>query len=249
MIPTDERADIAMALITGLNREGIEGRLFGGAAFAIACYWDGVFRRSRRIKDIDLVVPAGAYKGIPSIIRKLGGAVDRAAVLLNEGRLIRASFRGILVDIYSDPLFLNQEIALGARLTLEEYCLAPADLLATKLQINAHTERDARDIVALLSACELVDSDGIRMANIRRIVELCSRTWNFYYASKRSLALITNVMGEFDVGEAESRLIFKKVSYLLSEIERPPKSMLWKCRAVIGPRMRWYSDIDAGLAR
>jgi hypothetical protein len=242
-----QRVQLAIKLVTELNRARIQARLFGGAALAVGRYWDDAFQIPRSVKDIDVVFPSGALTKLPIVVSDIGGSINRATVLLNDGRLIRASFGGLLVDLYSDPLFLNQTIRLGARLGLNRMSLTVADLLATKLQINEPTERDARDIVALLAVCQFQNFDSCRGINVTRIAQLCSESWTFYCAANKSLSMVKANLYRFDLDEGQSSTLSEKLTLLQAAIEGSQRSWSWKLRELVGSRLRMHSDIDTDI--
>ncbi len=223
-----------------------DARLFGGAAFAVKGFWNEVFGISRPIKDIDLVVASGSLIKAMRAIRGSGGQFYLGSALLNDGRLVKGIYEGLKIDIYTDPLYLNQYIELGQRLTIVMETLTPADLLATKFQIEHRTEKDVRDVIALLAMCPISHVDEPGSLNIERIIQLCGERWNFYYACHRFMSDVTECLNQFDIDPGVQKKVADGVAAITRFINQPSKSWYWNLRSRIGPRLTWYFEIQDG---
>ncbi len=47
-------------------------------------------------------------------------------------------------------------------------------------------------------------------------------------------------MADYDLSEAEQRMVVERIDELMERIDREPKSRGWKLRARLGERKRWY---------
>jgi len=46
------------------------------------------------------------------------------------------------------------------------------------------------------------------------------------------------------LSEEDSRIVSNRVDALLDMIEKKPKSFGWKMRAKVGPKKKWYNEVD-----
>ena len=132
-------------------------RVLGGVAIALRCpsaqlpalertYGDiDVVARSRDRRKLQRFLTAQGYRGLDQLNAVHGGArlfyVDEA----NRRRL----------DVFLDRFEMCHDLDLRGRLGLSGPTLPLADLLLTKLQVVETTEKDLRDIVALLADHDL----------------------------------------------------------------------------------------------
>jgi hypothetical protein len=243
-ITSEGRKAVAVALVTKLGDAGVIARLFGGSAFALIADWDHVFGVPRPIPDIDLVVDQKSFYDTASVIVGLGGSVDRASLSTTDARMLRAQYENIKVDVFSDPLKLNQEIRIGSRLTLEIHTLSRADLLATKFQIEHRADRDLRDVLALLATSSTGTPKSERYLDQARIAQLCSSNWGFHYSSLRWIADIRRRLEDIRLSDGFALIIQRNIESILAAIMSESKPWYWKLRNLAGPRIRWYAEID-----
>ena len=238
---------LASELIEEMTRGGIVARLFGGAAIALASCWDDTFGTARSIRDIDLVVPRSSLRAAAQCLQAIGGAVDRRSLLINDGRFLKGLYRSIKVDIYSDPLYLSHKITLGTRLDIDHLRLTPADLLATKLQIESGSRKDddLRDVIALIASTPLSESSDFDTLNVSRICELCAGSWGFYYSAVRCFAAAEALLPSLGTSQEVVYRVTDGIANLSFAIENTPKSWVWKLRRGIGPRVLWYEVINS----
>ena len=198
--------------------------------------------------------PAGA----PAIARLMAGLGYGASTGFNAlngaERMLFHDPGGRRVDVFIDTLRMCHELPFRQRLTAWPLTLSPADLLLSKLQIVEFTDRDAQDVLALLADHPLSEADGEGI-DVRRIREVCATDWGWWRTVDDNLAgLITRWemasatggagAGAADAGaptEASSRAL-ERARDLQARLAAAPKSVGWRLRAVVGPRLRWYDS-------
>ncbi len=151
-----------------------------------------------------------------------------------------------MVEFFFDELRMNHIIPFKGRLELGKYSLSPTDLLLSKLQIVKINEKDIKDVLTLFLGFEVGDGDK-DMINGRYISKLFANDWGFYYTAVNNLSkvkesLLNKYASVFDEGERMT--IISNIDRLLRMIEEEPKSFKWKLRAKVGPKRKWYSDVD-----
>lgn len=151
-----------------------------------------------------------------------------------------------MLEFFFDELRMNHIIPFKGRLELGKYSLSPTDLLLSKLQIVKINEKDIKDVITLLLGFKVGDEDR-NMINGRYISKLFANDWGFYYTAVNNLLkirefLLNKFASVFD--ERERGVILGNIDKLLRMIEEEPKSFKWKLRAKVGPRRKWYNDVD-----
>jgi hypothetical protein len=120
-----------------------------------------------------------------------------------------------------------------------------ADLLDTKLQVVEITEREYKDIIALLRDHEVGSSDAPEVINGKYIADLCAADWGIYKTFTVNIANILGAMPEYGLGASDRELVENRIRKLLEMIESAPKSMKWKMRSRVGEKKRWYELPEA----
>ena len=151
-----------------------------------------------------------------------------------------------MLEIFFDKLQMNHTIPFKGRLESGKYTLPPTEILLTKLQIVHINEKDIKDAIVLLDAYEIADSDKGAIDG-KYISDIMSKDWGFYYTFTTNL----NKVKEFAVEKYSNKLsnsdlerVSLRVNQLLDMIEKKPKSMGWKMRARVGPKKKWYNEVD-----
>jgi len=118
------------------------------------------------------------------------------------------------------------------------------DLLLSKLQIQKITEKDIKDMIALLSEHGLGGEDR-EQVDSKYLLKLTSDDWGLYHTAKSNLYIVKDWVDQMEVLDASLRQAVKaKLEQVLNLMEAEPKSLRWKLRAKIGTRMRWYEEVD-----
>jgi hypothetical protein len=236
-------------IVEAADAAGLPIRVVGGVGVALIARSVGQLRPIRTYHDIDLAAPARA-PAIARLMAALGyGGSTEVNALNGAERMLFHDPGGRRIDVFIDTLRMCHELPFRDRLTAWPLTLSPADLLLSKLQIVERTDRDAQDVLALLADHDLTEADheGI---DLRRIREVCGRDWGWWRTIDDNLAgLITrweqaSATGAVGVGappEATSTAL-ERARHLRAHLAAAPKSVGWRLRAVVGPRLRWYDS-------
>jgi hypothetical protein len=199
----------------------------------------------RDITDIDFVGYSKQKTNIEDLLTKSG--YDELQPGLTPGllmnRLIFNSKEGRHIDIFLDQLQMCHIIDFRDKLDLDYPTISLAYLILQKMQIVKINEKDIKDTLALLLEHE-VGRDGKEMVNPDVITKPLSEDWGFYYTVTTNLNKIRGFMETYNVPEADRAIINKRLDTLLAAIEAHPKSMKWKMRAKIGPKKKWYNEVE-----
>lgn len=211
-------------------------RAIGGIGVALRAPSIGTLRPTRTYHDIDLVGPA-ERRPIERLLEGLGYEGSRRFNTLNGSeRLLFHDPDGRRIDVFVDTLRMCHDLPFASRLTVDRWTLPLADLVLSKLQIVELTERDMLDLCALFADHELdpAGDDGI---SVTRLVEICASDWGWWRTVDGNLAhLVERWIGTPDDLHARAADRATSVRRILGSA---PKSMRWKARALIGPRIAW----------
>ena len=239
-------------IVEAADAAGLPIRVVGGVGVALIAPTIEQLRPIRTYHDIDLVAPARA-PAIARLMAALGyGASTEFNALNGAERMLFHDPGGRRIDVFIDTLRMCHELRFRDRLTMWPLTLSPADLLLSKLQIVEFTDRDAQDVLALLAdhALTVADREGI---DVRRIHEVCGTDWGWWRTVDDTLAGLiarwetasaTGAAGAGAAGappEASSRAL-ERARDLRAALASAPKSVGWRLRAVVGPRLRWYDS-------
>ena len=74
-----------------------------------------------------------------------------------------------------------------------------------------------------------------------------SKDWGFYYTFTINLKKVKEASLDWYkelLSEKDRRIVSERIDALLNMIEKKPKSFGWKMRARVGPRKKWYNEVD-----
>jgi hypothetical protein len=246
MTALGDPVDEARRIIGASNAAGQAIRAVGGVGVALIAPTIGRLQPRRTYHDIDLVAPAGSAD-ISRLMTTLGYEPARPFNTLNGSeRLLFHDPGGRRIDVFIDTLRMCHELPFRDRLAVEAWpwTLPPADLLLSKLQIVEQTDRDAQDVLALLADHELAEDDGDGIG-LPRIRQMCGTDWGWWRTVddnlQRLISRWTDPSGADESAPVGASARARDQALALRAVLAAcPKSMGWRVRATVGPRIRWY---------
>ena len=170
---------------------------------------------------------------------------ERFNALQGDKRLIFNDIEnGRRVDVFLETFEMCHRFDFKNRLTIDNPTIPLADLLATKLQVVEITEREYRDVMALVRDHEVGDSDKPETINGAYLAGLCSDDWGIYKTFTINITNILNALPKYDLGAESAGIVQKRLEDIRNRIENAPKSVRWKVRAKVGEKVRWYELPD-----
>ena len=86
------------------------------------------------------------------------------------------------------------------------------------------------------------DDNTINMGYIGKIM---SNDWGFFYTFTTNLNKLKDALAQFDnFDDKEKEIIRQRIEEILERVNNSEKSLRWKARAKIGPKMKWYRQVD-----
>jgi hypothetical protein len=249
MTPLADPIAEARRIVEAATSVGLTIRLVGGVAVALVAPTIGRLDPPRAYHDIDLAAPPGAT-AIAGLMAGLGyGASTRFNALNGSERLLFHDPGGRRVDVFIDSMRMCHDLSFRGRLGAWPWTLPPADLLLSKLQIVESTDRDAQDVLALLADHDLTEAEDEGI-DLRRIRDVCGNDWGWWRTVDDNLGRLiarwaeapTSGSGPAGPGipvDVQATAIERAVG-LREALQRGPRSVGWRLRAMVGPRIRWY---------
>jgi hypothetical protein len=229
----------AMTLAEGAARSGIGLKLLGGLAVRVLC--PDYPPRLRRDQDIDFACLSKERKKVATYLTDSGCQADRMFNNLNGDRqMYFVAPSGRPIDVMVDRLTMCHTLDLRPSFSRQPFTIDAIDVLLSKLQIVELNEKDARDIVHLLSALPL-GGEGVSL-DTDRFRGLLGADWGWWRTVTGNLAKLPGLIAEKpDLVPAGAAFDPVEQSQRLSQLAADaPKTVKWRLRSNIGDRVRWY---------
>lgn len=246
---TQSPRDVARSLIDEASARGIVLRLFGSLGVREHCtacgaFLDQVARDPHQ--DIDFMAYSSQQAAIEEMFQALSYRPDPAVAYSQEYGIQRLIYHhpdtAIKVEVFLDILRMSHAIDMRGRLERQARTIGLGDLLLTKLQIHEITEKDLKDIAALLAVHDLGSGDG--EGELRYLLDRLRDDWGFYYTALGNLRQVEEALERLPaLSPEQQQTVASRLADLTQRIEAEPKSMRWRLRAAVGPRVRWYEEV------
>jgi hypothetical protein len=87
-----------------------------------------------------------------------------------------------------------------------------------------------------------IDKETINAMIITRIL---GKDWGYWRTFTGNLKLLDETLDRYDeLSDEDRQVLRKRIGELKNRIEAEPKTLLWKARAKIGERVKWYKDVE-----
>lgn len=227
-------------VIEEAQRRDLTVKLIGGTA--IREHTDVMTEEpfDREYRDVDFVSTREDKKDVIEMMVDLGYN-ERERV--NKMQRYRLEFHDPendrKADYVIDTFQFSHEWPLRDRVEVDHPTVPIEDLLLSKLQIFEISDRDVRDVIAMLSEHSVEGSDDNERIDPGYIAGRCSTDWGLYKTTTTNLDRTERYLegNEFPIDEDT---VSNRIQRLRREIQERPKSIKWKLRSVIGERKRWY---------
>jgi hypothetical protein len=242
--PAEDALEEALAIVRDASERGIPVRIVGGLAVRVLT--PDFPPRVRDAQDLDLATISRTSQALTAFLVERGYVPDKTFnALYGRKQLFFAhgGSGGRALDVIVDRLEMSHTLEFKDRIEQLPYTLSPADILLSKLQIFELNEKDAQDVVYLLAAYPVGDSDGVGMIDLRVFRQIVGEDWGWWRTVTMNLDRITELLraererlvpGAADLDPADG------LKALQQAAEEAPKSRRWKMRARLGDRKRWY---------
>jgi len=242
LTPLPDIVQEAQRIVDAAAKKGIVLRLFGGMAIRFHCPSATHRSLGRKYVDIDFMALRKQSRDIKKFFAELGYVPrDRFNALQGDKRLIFNDIENERrVDIFLETFEMCHKFDFKDRLTIDTPTLTLADLLATKLQVVEITEREYRDVMALVRDHEVGDTDKPETINASYLAGLCREDWGIYKTFTINLGNILTALPKYELDPESMAIVKKRLEDIRNRIENEPKSVRWKLRARVGEKAQWY---------
>jgi hypothetical protein len=234
----------ATQIIMRAKENGATLRLIGGLAVQQLCNQFDFCRREHG--DIDLVGLSHESEPIIRTLTDLGYKENEEYTLASGGQrlLFERPDSHDHVDVFLDELRMEHDIDLRDRLHIEDFTIPVSDLIVCKLIVHDMTEKDYRDIIALVKDLEIGNKDFPSIINLDYISKLCSESWGLYHDIIESIAKCVAFLETYHFEETVSNEITSKFNKMRTAVIEHPKSRMWTLRSYIGERYHWRKRVE-----
>jgi len=239
----------ARRIIDGAKQRNLHLRLLGAIAFQIQCpKYNYLSRKLNRIlTDLDFAGYSREGKKVAEMMREFGYAdAPTVTAMFGHRRMIWDNkSNGHHADLFFDKLEMNHEIPFEGRLDMEDLTIPLADMLLEKMQIVRINEKDIIDTMMILREHAVAKGHAQGTIDASYISKLLCSDWGFYYTMTTNLQKVGGGLAQIGELSGDDRDdISGKIEELLTIIEKEPKTLSWRLRARVGPKSKWYNDVE-----
>jgi len=238
----------ALRIVKLGEEQGIPFRLLGAIAIRLHCprfnyLYAGM---DRPLTDIDYVTYGKFSPQIKKFFVSLGYTPNERIIAYygKHRHIYWNEEKQWQVDIFFDELNMCHKVDFRGRLELDSPTITLTDLLLEKMQIVKINPKDIKDTIIMLREHQIGDTEE-ETINAPYIARILADDWGFWYTVTTNLNRVKRYLGEFGALTEEDRKdVAGKIDALLEVIDRTPKTTKWKLRAKIGPRLKWYNEVE-----
>lgn len=236
----------ALGLIEAAGAIGVPLRLVGGLAVRVLC--PDFPPRTRERQDLDLASTSDARPALSGFLEARGYEPDRRFnALYGHKQLYFASPEGRALDVLVDRLEMCHVLEFKDRIARMPLTLDVTDLLLSKLQIVELNEKDAQDVLYLLSAYPVREGDEPGTVGLDRIGAIVAADWGWWRTLTMNVARIVELAETTASHLVPAGARYDPVEQLRrigEHADAVPKTLRWRLRARVGERARWYQLPD-----
>jgi hypothetical protein len=252
----EEFINTAISLVESAQQQKIIVRIMGAIAFRIHTPdLADLHKRLNRLSkagteftDLDLVTYGKFSSKLEPFLTGMGYPADENAKyqvhLWAQRQFYHEKSCRLTVDVFLDKLEMSHTIDFKDRLELDSPTIPLAELLLEKTQILEINEKDVKDAIILLLGHDIGDDDADHI-NGRYIASLLANDWGLWYTTTMNLDKICALSSKYDkLSDNEKSEVDRKIDKLRKYVDDCPKTTKWKLRAKIGPKRKWYRDVE-----
>ena len=265
--PADRLMAEAVALIDAGRRRGVQLRLTGG--LAVRRYCSDLDFMDRQFSDIDLIGVSRQSRELHRLFGERGYDENRYVSQSTGGAQLQFVTRGRLlesrahfqkrprpvarieaaplvdhIDVFLDLMSMDHDVDVRGRLDIDEYAIAPVDVLITKLQIGHIAAKDVHDVIALLKDLELSERSDDRAIDLPHLARVCARDWGLCNDLRGNLDVVRARLDGEVLSDEDRACVEGRLRAIGEAIAREPKSLRWRLRARVGTRLPWRREVE-----
>lgn len=244
--PLADPIDEGYRVIETADDRGLTVRLIGGTAIYQHAETAREEPFEREYRDVDFVGTREDRNEIVELMTDLGYEANKR---FNTMRQYRLEFVDTVnerkADYIIDTFDFCHSWSMRDRVEKDHPTIPIEDLLLSKLQIVEISDRDVRDIVAMLADHPVESGDDTETIDPDYVAELCKNDWGLWRTVTLSLERVAEYVANNDLPIDQHQLT-ARVEALETAIEEEPKTVRWKLRSIVGERKQWYKRPELG---
>jgi hypothetical protein len=244
--PLADPIEEGQRVIETADERGLTVRLIGGTAMYQHAETTHEEPFKRGYRDVDFVSTREDESAVIKLMKELGYETNKR---FNTMRQFRLEFTDPVnerkADYIIDRFDFCHDWGLRDRVERDHPTIPIEDLLLSKLQIFEVSDRDVRDMIAVLADHPIERNADTETIDPGYIAGLCSEDWGLWKTVTMSLDRVEEYVANNDLPLDESE-IASRIDALRGVIEDDPKSIRWKLRSLIGERKQWYKRPELG---
>jgi hypothetical protein len=230
----------ASRVVETADERDLEVRQIGGTAVREHSETAGEEPFKRGYRDVDFVGTRDHESDIIDLMEELGYTSNNRFNTMHRYRLeFHDEVNDRKADYIIDKFRFCHVWSLRGRIDVDYPTIPIEDLLLSKLQIYEASDRDVRDIIAMLADHPVETSSDTEHINPTYIAGLTRRKWGLYNTVTNSLDRVEDYTEANDLPIDEDELL-GRVEALRRAIENESKTLRGKLRSLIGERKQWY---------
>jgi hypothetical protein len=238
--PADPLTD-ALAIARPAGDAGLGLKLLGGLGVRVVC--PDYPPRLRRDQDIDFACLSKERKAVAAYLERAGCQPDKRFNNLNGDRqMYFTAPSGRPIDVMVDRLTMCHTLDFRPSFGRLPLTVDVVDLLLSKLQIVELNEKDARDIVQLLSCMPIGKAGAGPGIDADRFCQVLAGDWGWWRTVTANLDKLPGLLAAHPQ-LAQPGMPFRPADQavrLRQLADEAPKGMKWRMRASVGDKVRWY---------
>lgn len=245
-LPLEDPIEEGRRVIEAADENGLSVKQIGGTAIYehAETAHEEPFKRGYR--DIDFVGTRDEEQELVDLMKDLRYDANRRFNTMRNYRLeFQDEENGRKCDYILDKFDFCHHWSLSERIEMDHPTVPIEDLLMSKLQIVEVSDRDVRDMIAIVSDHPVESGDSTEKIDPAYVAGLCEGDWGLYKTTTMSIDRIEEYIANNDLPLDEAT-IQNRLDTLRNEIETHPKTFRWKLRSIIGERKQWYNQPELG---
>lgn len=259
-VSAEDFINSAARIVEAGQEQGITLRIMGAVAFRV--HTPGLADLHKRLNrlnnlgveftDLDLMTYGKFGSKLEAFFSSLGYPADQHAKyqihVWAQRQFYHDSTGKFKIDVFFDKLEMSHTIDFRNRLEMDSPTIPLAELLLEKMQIVEINEKDVKDAIILLLGHEVGENDQDKI-NAKYIASGLAEDWGLWYTATLNLEKVKLLASKYEqLSGSEKQTIASRVDSLKQDIDEFPKATKWKLRARIGPKHKWYRDVEERYA-
>lgn len=254
-ISSKEFIEKAIQIVKAGQEKNIILRIMGAVAFRVHTpELADLHRRLNRLNDstaeftdLDLITYGKFNQKLESFFNSLDYVADQHAKyqihVWAQRHFYHDATGRFKIDVFFDKLEMSHTIDFKNRLEMDSPTIPLAELLLEKMQIVQINEKDIKDAIVILLGHEIMGDDNDHI-NGDYIASLLASDWGLWYTTTTNLEKVNAFASKYDLSAKEKATVASRIETLSKLINDCPKGVKWKMRARIGPKRKWYRDVE-----